>query len=150
MKQRFKYRVQLPNETVQMFLSELRVLATGCGFTDADDMILGQFVSGISDQQVKNHFYILATMNQLTLQNAIDYATFNEATKRAQTTGQQPSTTKEYQKPPEPWKCKGASVSRDPRCSRCTSSTHPANMCPYKTAICAIIVRDMGTLKELA
>jgi hypothetical protein len=83
MRQRLKYREQLPNETAQMFLAELRVLAEGFEFPDADNILLGQFVSGISDQELKTQHFRLAKTNELTLPDAINRAVARE-TARAQ------------------------------------------------------------------
>jgi hypothetical protein len=66
-----------------MFLAELRVLAEGCEFPDTDNMLLGQFVSGISDQELKTQYFRLAETNELTLQDAINRAVARE-TARAQ------------------------------------------------------------------
>jgi hypothetical protein len=158
MRQRFKYRDQQPNESAQMFLAELRKLAAGCDFPDADNMILGQFVSGLADQDLKMQFFSLADAEELTLQVAINRAVARE-TARSQVaalphqnltpvaTAEKEQTQAAVHKAAEYRKLLKGETASGPtpstsslQCIRCTGDNE-ASKCPFKKSKCNFFQR---------
>ncbi len=156
---RYKFNNEIQGEnTVEQFLTKLKLLAQGCNYADPDEMIRDRIVFGIKSQKVRER--LITEGDKLTLDKAtqicqsIEYAqeqlrTMNQPTSsgantdvNAVRTRMPPQQPRRYPASPAPtgdrqarnkpptWKPNGS-----PRCRNC-GQTHDKYQCPARGQQC--------------
>ena len=126
--ERYKFynQMQLPGESLHMYLAELRKMTEYCAFGNfLNDALRDRFVCGMGNSSIRKR---LLTEKDLTLEKAVSVAVSMEAS----------STENELMKAPESL---NAIADFRRRCYRCNDDNHLANKCRYKESICNLCKR---------
>lgn len=141
----FKSRIQGPSETVDQFVTELRVKAASCNFgTLTDSMIRDQVVAGIRSNQVRER---LLREPDLTLQKTIRFCRSFEASshhmqnltldeKEAHSVTVKSGKGRGKKKFTKTDSKQAGEASTAVRCSDCGYTTHRSGQCPAIGKIC--------------
>jgi len=146
----FNNRVRKPEETVQVFVAELRRLVQSCNYGEHLKRALrDRFIAGINDKDIQEKILTISD-DELTFDKACQIAQAHEAACRnvkELQRGQMASVNKLYvQKPwkqskdvkpkkPQDEKYVKKTSERNKRCFRCGNDHNP-NMCWFKTKEC--------------
>ena len=149
--ERFKFnkRVQLENETVDLFVTDLHCMAEHCQFDDINgELIRDRLVVGLRDTRLAERPQLDP---QLTLEKAVNQARQSEAVKKqhvllrddqsshgVKETLDAVHKSKFYRKKEQQKrKDQGHTSTPNPTCQRCGKSTsHARDLCPTKDAVC--------------
>ena len=146
---KFNKRVQLENETVDSFVTDLHCMAEHCQFGDInDELIRDRLVVGLRDTRLAER---LQLDPELTLEKAVNQAMQSEAVKKQQVLlrdDQSSYRAKETvdavhksnfyrKKEQQKRKDQGHTATPNATCQRCLKSpSHARNSCPAKGAVC--------------
>lgn len=144
--QRFKFysRVQLPNETVAEYVSEVRRLSENCNFTERDKSMRDRIVCGIS--RYASLYKRFFSQPQLTFGRACELAFEAEAFHGvSNTVSGTDGTTIE---PESTQKSRRMRTKPYSNCSRCASGNHNVKQCPESRRVSCEYCKKKGHVEE--
>ena len=147
---RFHKRIQQPGESVQVYMNDLRKLASSCSYGDfLDQALRDQFVCGLACTETQAR---CLTKGSLTVQQAMGIAIAAEGARAGvnlmrneSSTSEHPTVSKirhDLRRPSMPanYGSDRGAASNDRvgpgKCYRCLSTQHKANTCSHRESVC--------------
>ncbi|XP_049885410.1 uncharacterized protein LOC126380176 isoform X3 [Pectinophora gossypiella] len=139
----FRNRNQLPTETIEQYVLELRKLGGNCDFKDLDDQIKEKFIDGVNSKLIK--FELLKSESNKTLEETITLAKTVEFALLQTNDGKQGNEVSEVffngqgrkGKTSQNYQKFRSDIRKEPRCFCCGATNHVRSQCTLNKKYCS-------------